>query len=125
MHYLDMILDLVKQKYIFEKEDGNERSTHIPYFNDFQNEFEEVKAEIQENNTIFLEDELGDMLRDLLNTIYILEKEGYIENHQNVFKRCYEKFRERIEDKLAGIERDETKVRQKARLKNEHKEKYG
>ena len=125
MHYLDMLLNLVKEKYEYEKATWSERATHVPYIEDFQNEFEEVKEEITKHNTVFLEDELGDMLWDLLNTIYCLEQEGYITDHQNVFKRSYEKFRERIDDKYAGIERSETKARQKQRRLDEHNQKHG
>ena len=97
--------------------------THEIYLDWLLNEIDEVKKEIRKNNSVYLEDELWDVLWDYLNLIYFLEHDWYIE-HKRVFNRCVEKFSERLQWIKAWITRSEIKEKQKSKLKIRHNKKY-
>lgn len=86
-------------------------------------EVEESKEEHKKNNSVYLEDELGDILWTYLNSIYFLEKEGLIDMDQ-VFKRCIKKYTQRTNGMRDGISWYDIKDIQKEELKKEHNKKY-
>ena len=91
------------------------------YFAQVPKEVAEAQAENKENNTVRLEDELGDIFRDYTCLLSALKAEWKITNIENVFKRCYKKFSERINaDWTNNSTREEVKAKQKAELKKEH-----
>jgi NTP pyrophosphatase (non-canonical NTP hydrolase) len=97
------------------------------YFKSVKEELEEAKEEYKENNSIYLEDELWDVLWTYLCLLYSLENEWKITDVDKVFERCYEKFIERVwenGDNYWDWLWDEIKKKQKERKKKEHKEKY-
>ncbi len=87
-------------------------------------EIEEMKDEIKLNNSVYLEDELGDVFWDYVCLLHSLQKRWYISSVEKVFERSYKKFSERIE---ANRQTDwckrecwkDVKKRQKEELKNE------
>ena len=93
------------------------------YIEEMQSEIEEVKAEIKDNNSVYLEDELWDILWDYLNIVYLLEKQGYIDV-ENIIERCEKKFWERIIWAEKNIPWNEIKKLQKKQLLSEHNSKY-
>ena len=95
------------------------------YYQWLQDELEEIQAEMKPNNAVYLEDELGDILRDYMNMLYLLQQEWLITDWKKVFERSQNKYHERVADQLDGKLRKETKARQKQVLADEHKEKYG
>jgi NTP pyrophosphatase (non-canonical NTP hydrolase) len=66
------------------------------YFEEIRKEIDEAEAENKENNTIYLEDELGDIFWDYMMLLNALASEGKITNIEKVFERCYQKFSGRI-----------------------------
>lgn len=95
------------------------------FFTEILKEIQEAKDEVKENNSVYLEDELGDIFWDYLCLIETLKREWKIESTENVFKRCYKKFSWRI-DEETWVNRDWQAVKkaQKEELKKEHFEKY-
>ncbi|MDR2416184.1 MAG: nucleotide pyrophosphohydrolase [Candidatus Peribacteria bacterium] len=66
------------------------------YFRELRKEVDEALAENTENNSVYLEDELGDIFWDYIMLLNALTSEGKITSVENVFERCYQKFSERI-----------------------------
>lgn len=102
---------------------------HQTYIDWIQDEFDEIKKELKQNNTVYLEDELWDLFWDFMCLLNSLEHENMITSQENVFKRAYEKFHERISEvRKEGNEHRETwkniKSKQKAKREKEHKEKH-
>ena len=100
---------------------------HETYHQWMIEEVEEAFDEIKEKNSIYLEDELWDVFWDYCCLLQSLQKEWYIENVENVFKRSYKKFSERIDyvrknDYPSSWK--EIKDIQKIEREKEHKEKY-
>lgn len=88
-----------------------------------KNEVDEVNSEIKKDNSVFLEDELGDIFWNYVNLLYSLENEGYI-TKERVFKKVFKKFNERIDWLENGITWDEIKNQQKEKRKKEHNKLY-
>jgi NTP pyrophosphatase (non-canonical NTP hydrolase) len=124
MKEIDALLDLAREKYLFEKEQKTSRDTHTHYLSWLPEEIAEVQQEVRPDNQIYLENELSDVLRDYLNILYTLEQEWLISSYVNVFDTAYKKYEERVHDKMKGIGREETKARQKKRLIQHHIQKY-
>ncbi len=124
---LKKLLTIVKQKHEIDKKQEWYQG-YSSYFQGLKDEVEEVQTEIKENNTIHLEDELGDILRDYFNLLETLADEGKITSLENVLSRAEQKYTERIETILDAKLKDWTwnriKKLQKKRLAQEHKEKY-
>jgi NTP pyrophosphatase (non-canonical NTP hydrolase) len=96
------------------------------YFQEIRKEIDEAQAENREHNTVYLEDELGDVFWDYMMLLNALASEGKITNVEKVFERCWKKFSGRISE--SGENRsdwNEVKAQQKAELKVEHEKKYG
>lgn len=117
---LSSFLALVEEKYNHEHVHDPHRATHVPYLNGLRDEVAEVAEEIKPDNHVYLEDELGDMLRDSFNLIYTLAKQGYIRSPEAVLERAIRKYRERMDDKKNGVVWSETKARQKGKLEKEY-----
>ncbi|MDD3793849.1 MAG: MazG nucleotide pyrophosphohydrolase domain-containing protein [Candidatus Gracilibacteria bacterium] len=91
------------------------------YLNAIKDELYEVEEEIKENNSVYLEDELGDVFWAYICFLHSLENEGKITSVDRVFERCYKKFGERVGfDGKGGQYWDEVKVVQKEKLRLEH-----
>lgn len=120
---LEKLINLVREKYII---DQNEWHAKEPWFYlwELESEIKEVKEELRENNSIYLEDELWDILRDYLNFLAKLEKSWYIDNIENVINHSSEKFHQRIDWKRNWILWNEVKGKQKEELKKRHNLKY-
>jgi NTP pyrophosphatase (non-canonical NTP hydrolase) len=88
------------------------------YFEELQKELVEVQAEVEAGTRVHLEDELGDVLWDFLNTLVCLENEGKI-TASEVFRRSLHKYVERVSGIKEGKTWDEIKIKQKAELKAE------
>lgn len=95
------------------------------YLDWIREELEEVQEEIKEENSVYLEDELGDVFWDYLCLLHSLENEWKISSVEKVFERCYKKFGERV-----GYNWDwwnnwqEIKDKQKLELRLEHNKLY-
>ena len=89
----------------------------------FDGEVKEAKDEIKRNNSVYLEDELGDIFWTYMRLLYSLEKEWYIDA-KRVFERCETKFRQRVEAVENDISWDDIKTLQKETLEKEHKKRY-
>ena len=48
---------------------------HTTFLNGLYEEVDEAKAEIKKNNSVYLEDELGDVFWDIMMVLIALEKE--------------------------------------------------
>ncbi|MCT4617018.1 MAG: hypothetical protein N4A38_02290 [Candidatus Gracilibacteria bacterium] len=100
------------------------------YFECFDSELKEAKQELKDNNVIYLEDELGDLLWIFMNLLIKFEKDGLIVSGESLLNRVYEKFLQRInevdnkneEEKYAAW--DKIKSKQKQELLAEHNKKY-
>jgi hypothetical protein len=55
-------------------------------------------------------------MRDFLNTLYTLQKEGYIDSVHSVMERALETYEERLSWEHEGRDRETTKGMQKKRL---------
>jgi NTP pyrophosphatase (non-canonical NTP hydrolase) len=101
------------------------------YFEWLKDEIIEVEQEIKENNQVYLEDELWDILWNYLNLLEWLKNEWKIESIEKVVKRAESKYINRIdaikykEDSERSMSWKEVKEKQKEELKREHLERYG
>lgn len=134
MQNIKKLLDLIDEKYHFNKKyeevvcNGEKRKTwNTPkmYIKQLKKEIKEVQTEMKNKNSVYLEDELGDVFWDFLNLAYLLKLEGKIESEENIFKRCEKKFKARVKGIKNGIKWEDIKKEQKKELKKEHLEKYG
>lgn len=66
------------------------------YLEGIADEIKEVKAEMRDENQIFLTDELTDILWDYLNLLSSLKKEGKIESIEAVIQHAERKYGQRI-----------------------------
>ena len=90
-----------------------------------KNELEEVDAEIRENNSVYLEDELWDVFWDYMCLLHSLKNEWKISSIEKVFERSYKKFSERVwENGDQWHKWAEVKAKQKEELKKEHNKLY-
>jgi len=100
------------------------------YFDYMPWEIEEVIEQFKENNTVYLEDELWDILWIYMNLLVKLEREELITSRKEVMKRAIKKYSWRIENLWQKTieERqnywETVKVKQKEELKKEHNKKY-
>ncbi len=122
--FFDQYIVLVQKKIKLYETINPDRNSLDMYLQGLRDELWEVEVEIKDNNLVYLEDELWDILRDYMNLLYILENEGKIRSRKNVFQRSFEKYWERVSDKEKWILRKETKDRQKRKLKKEYDNLY-
>lgn len=128
---MKILLELVEKKYDYhKKEDHGYRYTLTPYLEWIVDEIQEVEDEIKIDNSVYLEDELGDILWNYLNILFVLQKEGKIASIESVFQRAKNKYEERTDViDISNIEeakfiRDNIKKKQKEELNREHQERY-
>lgn len=115
-NFLNNYISLIKEKITFWPSSNGS----LMYLDWLIDEVQEVRNEIKDQNHIYLQDELWDILWDYLNLLSYLEKEGKIKSVEEVLSWSFEKFSERINNLKTDISRNETKEKQKQRLKNEH-----
>ncbi|MGE4443548.1 MAG: MazG nucleotide pyrophosphohydrolase domain-containing protein [Candidatus Altimarinota bacterium] len=120
---LENLFSIIEEKYFIDNGGENKKDISV-YWKDLEGEIEEVKEELKQNNSVYLEDELGDIFRCYINLLKKLEKEGYIESLENVFSHADKKFSQRINGRKNGISWQTTKEIQKQELKKEHDLKY-
>ncbi|MFK7780032.1 MAG: MazG nucleotide pyrophosphohydrolase domain-containing protein [Candidatus Gracilibacteria bacterium] len=98
---------------------------HQTFLDGLKEEIQEAEEEIKNNNSVHLEDELGDVFWDYICLLHALENEGKISSIDNVLERCYKKFSGRILENGAGNgDWNEVKNKQKEELKIEHNRLY-
>lgn len=130
---LNLIGDIIKlsKRNIEENPFSSQENLGEIYLNEITGEVDEVKNEYRKNNSIYLEDELGDVFWDYLMVLQGLERDGYIGSIESVFNQGLEKYSERMKildikdndreksSKLwADIKESQKKV---LRVKNENK----
>ena len=91
------------------------------YFEELILEISEAKIENKKNNSVYLEDELWDILWDYLNLLEVLEMEKKI-NLENVFSRAYKKYSTRVNWKIEWKLWSDIKIKQKEENKKEFEE---
>ena len=94
------------------------------YFREIFQELKEAQEESYDNNSVYLEDELGDVLWDWMCLVHWLENEGKVSSLDAVVQRAYTKFTERVIAQRNGVLWEDTKKVQKQRLADEHEELY-
>ena len=126
---IEELINLAKRNHRIDLKRGEEKYLDPKWaLQELKSEIEEVKEEINNLNTPYLEDELGDILWGLFMLMTKLEEKKYIESFDKVFQRALKKYKERILP-LTGTEKDdeiwkEIKKRQKKQLQEElHKKK--
>lgn len=112
------LLEIVKAKHQAENQ-YNWSNDSTTFLKGIESELGEVKAEMRSGKSCFLEDELGDVLWDYLNLLQSLENEKQIELNR-VFKRSFEKYRERWEGIQNGAAWSDIKTAQKKELEIEY-----
>lgn len=112
-------------EYLHNKDNCNWYDGYSTYIEWLEEELEEVKDEIKENNSVYLEDELWDVFWDFVCLINSLEQDWYIDK-KKVIERCFKKFDGRLVDgpRFEAKRWKEIKEKQKLELKREHEEKY-
>ena len=93
------------------------------YLDAIMDEVEEVRPHLKDNNSVYLEDELWDVLWDYINLIFLLEKEWRIDA-SSVFKKMLEKYEERVHALENNVSWSEVKKTQKEELLKDHNKKY-
>lgn len=99
----------------------------LQYLGGLKDEVEEVREEIKEHNRVHLEDELSDIVWDYACLLAQLEHAGYIESAEAVIAHGLGKYSERAPAFLESSKEmwNTIKSKQKAELKERHKELYG
>lgn len=117
---LDTYMWYIKQKFDFNQTKNQSWNNPTTYMQGIQDELEEVKVEFEANNTIYLEDELGDILRDYLNLLHTLERNGKIRSVDHVISHSLTKYSERVTNHINWIDRKDTKNKQKKELEQDY-----
>lgn len=128
-----MIKKLIEIIKIKSKIDGNNPWAWwwIKYLKETKNEVDEALEEVKKNNSVYLEDELWDILYDYLSALENFTKEWKITSIEKVIERAEKKYSERIwwfsynENWELISKWKEIKEKQKKELKEEHEELYG
>ncbi len=97
------------------------------YLSGLVDEVNEVRAEVKENNEIYLMDELSDIAWDFAVVLALAEYRGLISNAEQVIEHGFVKYNERAPAFLEADEEmwDNIKAKQKEELKKRHLEIYG
>ena len=96
---------------------------HKTYIKWLDEEIQEMKEELKQDNSVYLEDELWDIFWDYICLLNSLEYEWFI-NKENVYNRCFKKLSERLDGIKKWKTWDEIKKKQKSILLKEHKNTY-
>ena len=127
MKNIEKILKLSEKRIEFLRNmDNGWYVDHKTFLNGLYEEIDEAKEEIRKDNSVYLEDELGDVFWDIMMVLIALEKEWLI-TREKVFERAYNKFSERIDYVQSRDEMDsweKIKKVQKIRRKKEHDDLY-
>ncbi|USN58605.1 MAG: nucleotide pyrophosphohydrolase [Candidatus Peribacteria bacterium] len=126
LNSIQNIIQLSKKRinFLHHVDSRNYYKGYQTYIDAIQDELSEATQEIKQHNTVYLEDELGDVFWCYICLLHSLEEDGYIRT-ERVFQRCLKKFSERLQadyDRQAWVE---IKHQQKQKLKKEHEEKHG
>ncbi len=116
MQQLAHLLHLIEQKYNYSLDKNPTWATHVPYLTNLQHDLQKVEELITANNSAHLEDMLWSIMRDFYNSIYTLQKEGYIDSVHNVMERALDTYEERLSWIKEWTDRETTKWIQKERL---------
>ncbi|NUJ97630.1 nucleotide pyrophosphohydrolase [Candidatus Gracilibacteria bacterium] len=111
-----------------ENDDKGWYNGYETFLKGMREEIGEMEQELKENNSVHLEDELGDILWDYLSFINVLEKRNYISSAEKVFERIHKKYGERLKAVYGQNTENawyEIKKKQKEELQQEHQEKHG
>lgn len=122
---ISKLIELTKKLQLINKE-YKDFWWHLLYLNWIKDEIQEVKDELKPNNTVYLEDELWDILRDYINLVITLEVEWLITDSHKVFEKAWTKYSERTDDgkEYTVKRRNKIKTKQKELLKKQHHKKY-
>lgn len=121
-NYMERIFELQKRN-LRDEEKKWYFYSHLELLDWIAWELEEVKQEIKQNNSVYLEDELADVFWCYMRLLTSLEREKYI-SIEKVFERGEQKYRERTKAIENNISWDEIKIKQKKERKQEHNEFY-
>jgi hypothetical protein len=119
------LIALAREKSLIDKKRNEAKYLDLKWLLDeIIAEVEEVRAEIKEKNSVFLEDELGDILWGIVVAAVRLEKMQYITSAEKIVERALQKYTERIAP-LEGNASDEehwerVKEQQKIALRKEN-----
>ena len=127
---LQKLIDIVQKKYKIDQTQEWYKGSKT-YFDWLIDETKEVEDELKDNNKVYLEDELWDILWVYLNMIEGLKDEWKIDSLESILQRAEKKFWERI-DTISGWETQKirsaawkrVKDKQKAENKTEHEKLY-
>lgn len=114
---LTALLAIVKRKQALPST-ASGPTTAEHFLTELVSEVEEVRVELKANRHCHLEDELGDVLWDYLNTLACLEADQKI-SPQKVLERAKLKYQERVAALEKGDAWADVKQHQKARLDQE------
>jgi len=118
MENFDNLLEIARRKSAFDQ-NNTWYSGSETYLSGLRAEIDEVVEEIPKNRTCYLEDELGDLLWNYLNTALALERETSI-TVESVLKRAFHKYQARVSGIESGISWHEVKLKQKQDLAQEY-----
>lgn len=118
-------LSKTRVKYLSEFENHEWYKWAMNYYDWLFWELEEAKQEYKEDNLVYLEDELWDILWDYLCLLHALEVEWKISSAEKVFERSYKKFSGRIKDTWSNMwDWKEVKAKQNEERIKEHEKLY-
>jgi NTP pyrophosphatase (non-canonical NTP hydrolase) len=97
------------------------------YLQALKDEAEEVTAEVKEDNSVYLTDELSDIAWDYAMILALLESRGYILSAEEVLTHGFNKYYERTPALRESSSEmwQAIKKTQKEELKKRHEEKHG
>lgn len=129
---LKKLNEIVAEKYRVNKDFGQDLFPGIDiqsflqwetYLDGLQDEIDEVRTEHKDNNSVYLEDELWDILWNYLNLLYCFEQDSFIDTDK-VYERCIKKYSQRLEWAKKWVAWNDIKSQQKKELLDEHNKKY-
>jgi|GEM_PF-868416 len=126
---LSSIFSLARKKYQIDQKRGDAKYLDVNWMLDeIVAEVDEVREEIKPNNSVYLEDELGDILWGLVVLAISLEEKGLISSAEALVDRCLQKYEERISP-LQGEQEDEAiwdqvKQKQKITMQEENEKRH-
>ena len=113
---IEKVLDLAKNRKSFDKKNPFYVNPE-KYLERLYNEIDEVKDELKEKNSVFLEDEIWDCFWILFCLSQVLEKEWKIKSLENIFKRIEKKYKQRLVAVFSGDFENKDKCWQEAKKK--------
>lgn len=119
MSDFEQLLALVRRKHTFDQQHTWSQGAST-YLNSLPDELLEVQHELTTGRSLYLEEELGDVLWVYLNAVIALESEKGV-NLDKVLARAVRKFKERLAVIEAGGSWDAIKQQQKALLAAEQR----